>query len=143
MHNFNQFPELTNAQAEIYYFESPHKQIFEDFRARVEKVHDGDSITVSCDFRDFVFPIRIAGIDAPELSEAGGHESRDFLKPILEGEEVDVILTPERVEKWGRLLAGINHMGIDIGEMMINNKMANPFETRHEGKILPLEALIE
>jgi len=49
-HDFKKFPELTNNQMQIYYFESPHKQITEDFKARVVDVHDGDTIKVEVDF---------------------------------------------------------------------------------------------
>ena len=45
-HDFKNFPELTNRQMQVYYFESPHKQVTEDFRGRVIKVTDGDTIRV-------------------------------------------------------------------------------------------------
>ena len=59
-HDFKLFPELTNRQMQEYYFQSPHKQITENFAAKVVKVTDGDTIRVEVDFRDFDFPIRIA-----------------------------------------------------------------------------------
>ena len=37
-HDFKLFPELTNAQMDLYYFESPHRQITEDFIGKVVKV---------------------------------------------------------------------------------------------------------
>ena len=45
-HDFKTFPELTNNKMEIYYFESPHRQILEDFEGEVVKVTDGDTIHV-------------------------------------------------------------------------------------------------
>ena len=118
-HDFNRYPELTNSQMSFYYFDSPHQQIAEDFDARVVKVSDGDTIRVTCDFRDFDFPIRFSNIMAAELSE-GGHASRDHLKRLIEGALVEVIIDKtKRVGKWGRLLARIKHKGFDVGEQMI------------------------
>ena len=52
-HNFNQFPELTNAQLRDLYFQSPHKQILYSFWGTCSKVVDGDTLHVSTSFRDF------------------------------------------------------------------------------------------
>ena len=73
-HDFVKFPELTNSQMDLYYFESPHKQLSEDFQAEVVKVHDGDTITLRCAERSFDFPLRIINIAAPELNQDGGME---------------------------------------------------------------------
>jgi len=118
MHDFKQFPELTNSQMQIYYFESPHKQITESFIGKVVKVTDGDTIRVSCNFRDFNFPIRLARIDAPELGE-GGEKSKNWLEKQILGQEIEVIPTKTRVEKWGRLLAEIFHHGMNMAEMSL------------------------
>ena len=122
-HNFKAYPELTNNQMGLYYFDSPHQQIAEDFWAKVEKVHDGDTIRVSVPFRDFSFPIRFSNIMAKELSE-GGHAGRDFLANLILGAEVEIILDKKRVGKYGRLLGRVMHKGFDIGEEMIQNNFA-------------------
>ena len=135
-HNFKDFPELTNSQMALYYFESPHKQITENFRATVVKVHDGDTVTLRCGFRDFDFPIRFSNTNAPELNEPGGHESQAWLEGIILNEEVEVIIDPkERVEKWGRLLGTIFHKGISINEESIRAGRATSFTNRREGQI--------
>ena len=77
-HDFKTFPELTNSQMQIYYFQSPHKQIIEPFMAKVVKVTDGDTIRVLWDERDFTFPVRFAELAAPELDERGGPESQSW-----------------------------------------------------------------
>lgn len=132
MHDFKLFPELTNNQMQFYYFESPHKQIVEDFRAEVVRVVDGDTIRVKCDFRDFDFPIRLAMIDAPEMDEVGGLESQKWLSEKILGEEVDVVLTKKRVEKWGRLLAHIINMGMNIGDESVRAGFAKVWEARQK-----------
>jgi len=129
-HDFKRFPELTNHQMEVYYFESPHKQIIENFTGKVVKVHDGDTIRVTAEFRDFDFPIRMARIAAPELDEEGGLASRNWLKSQIMGKYVDVILTKQRVEKWGRLLASIMFMGIDLGSASIDAGYSVAWEAR-------------
>lgn len=120
-HDFKRFPELSNRQMQFYYFESPHKQITENFTARVVKVSDGDTIRVECDFRDFSFPIRIAKLAAPELNQEGGHESQSWLETLIFGDEVEVVLSKQRVEKWGRLLAEVFHMGDSISDASIRS----------------------
>ena len=118
-HDFKRFPELTNSQMGLFYFDSPHQQIMEDFDAKVTKVIDGDTIRVSCGFRDFDFPIRFSNIMAAEKNEEGGMRSRNHLKGLIENAEVEVIINKQnRVGKYGRLLGQIRHNGFDVGEQM-------------------------
>jgi len=135
-HNFNKFPELTNKQMNLYYFQSPHKQITDDFDAEVKKVVDGDTIRVTCDFRDFDFPIRFRYIDTPELNEDGGKEAKDWLKDKIEGEEVRILIDKSnRVDKWARLLGSVRHAGINIIEAIEREGLGKKFENRNEGEI--------
>ena len=129
-HDFKNFPELTNGQMDRFYFQSPHKQITEDFVATVVKVIDGDTVRLETDFRDFTFPLRIAELAAPELDETGGIESQKWLSEKILGEEVEIKLTKERVEKWGRLLGKILLFGMDIGEESRMNGKAVEWEAR-------------
>ena len=136
IHDFKQFPELTNAQMPELYFDSPHKQITENFFCHVVKVTDGDTIRVKCDFRDFDFPVRVLEINAPELNEPRGQEVKDWLVDRIEGEEIEIrINRRNRVDKWGRLLGVIFHRGMDAGQEMMNLGMVTKFEARNEGKI--------
>lgn len=138
MHDFKNFPELRDEEFDIYYWESPHRQITEDFDAVVEKVHDGDTVTLSCDFRDFKFPLRISYINAPELNQPGGTDSRDYLKNRLEGKIVRIIINKKnRVEKWGRLLGDILHAGVTISKEMVAMGFATEFERRNLEGFLP------
>ena len=142
-HDFKRFPELTNAQMGLYYFDSPHKQIGEDFFAKVIKVSDGDTIRVETDFRDFSFPIRFSNILAAELNEPGGIESQSWLEKQILGEEVEIIVHPTRVEKWGRLLGEVRHKGFDMGELSIaNDKSIGLDEERPEIQDLIIQEFI-
>ena len=120
-HDFKRFPELTDRQMEIHYFESPTKQIFEDLRAKVVNVHDGDSIRVEWLERDFDFPIRFARIEAPELDASGGKESQEWLESQILKEDVDILINKDnRVDKWGRILGEVIHRGINLNEQSMS-----------------------
>ena len=137
-HDFNKYPELTNAQIADMGFSSPHIQITEDFTATVIKVHDGDTITLKADFRDFAFPLRFLNIDAPELSE-GGEESRDWLKNKILHKTVQVVINAsQRVGKYGRLLGRVIFNGLDVGEEEMHLGYAKPFGQRTEGELEPV-----
>ena len=127
VHDFNRFPELTNSQAVLYYFDSPHKQIFEDFHAKVVKVTDGDSIRVSWQERDFDFPIRLAYINAPELNE-GGKESRSWLEEQILDKEVLIQINPDnRVGKFGRIIGNVIFGGESMSYASLRELQSIPF----------------
>jgi endonuclease YncB( thermonuclease family) len=129
-HDFEAFPELANSQMNLFYFQSPHKQIMEDITVEVVKVHDGDTFKVKWSERDFEFPVRMLDIDAPELKDAGGKESKEWLEARILGETIDLkISRNKRVGKWGRLLARVDHMGVDLGQESIRMGMSEPFGT--------------
>lgn len=135
-HDFKKFPELTNQQMDFYYFQSPHRQITEDFRAKVIDVHDGDTIKVRWKERNFDFPIRFLYTSAPELDEFRGIEARNWLRDKLMGQEVDIMINQKnRVEKWGRLLGVIMHKGISMNEEIVREGKALSWEERNQGKI--------
>lgn len=134
-HDYKKFPELTNVQLQVLQFTSPHVQITEDFDAEVVKVHDGDTITLRTNFRDFDFPLRFLGIDAPELN-AGGEETREWLKNRIEGRTVAIQINKQnRVGKYGRLLGRVFYGGQDIGNEEMNLGLATSFENRREGEL--------
>ena len=135
-HDFVNFPELRSNQMDFYYFQSPHKQIFEDIRVKVTKVIDGDTIRARWVQRDFEFPIRVLDVDAPEMNEEKGQEVQSWLEKKIEGEMIDIIIDRfRRVDKWGRLLGHLFHRGTDIGAEMVNLRLVKTWEGRKEGKI--------
>lgn len=143
-HDFERFPELTNAQMDQYYMESPHKQILEDFRAKVVKVIDGDTIMVKWPERNFNFPVRFLNTNAPEMNEPGGKEAKSWLERQILGEEVDIIINPnQRVGKWGRILGEIFHLGLSINQLSITFGWATPFDDRNEGQIPSINEVLK
>ena len=127
-HDFKLFPELTNSQLQFYYFDSPHRQILEDFFGDVVKITDGDTIHVKWRERDKPVVVRFIDTEAPELDEEGGLESRAWLEDQIMGEYVQIGIEPKlRVGKWGRIIGRVIHMGIDINSSSIDNGFAVPF----------------
>lgn len=133
MHNFKQWPELTNNQMNFYYFNSPHKQITEGFIGEVVKVIDGDTINVKTDFRDFNFPVRFANINAPEMNQ-GGKQSKNWLEKQLTGEEVYIRVDKNnRVGKFGRIIGEIFLAGVNMNNESLREGHSFPFgEERFE-----------
>ena len=138
-HDFKRFPELTNSQLDLYYFSSPHRQITEDFTAKVVKVHDGDSITLQWKERDFNFPIRLINIQAPELKDelgspsGAGKSSQRWLEELVLNEMVSIQIDPVvRVDKWGRLLGYVVMGGMDVGEQSMHTGHSIPWEMRED-----------
>lgn|SRR3990167_8060549 len=143
LHDFENFPELTKKQMDEFGFTSPHKQIEGDFEAVVVKVHDGDTITLRADFRDFDFPMRIQEIDAPEMN-AGGDIAKQWLKERIMGLKIDVKIDMQnKVEKYGRLLGGVFHNGLNVGDEMLRMGLVWNFERRREGQIDSIEKMFE
>lgn len=135
-HDFKKFPELTTNQMNMHYFQSPHKQIIEDFEARVIKVTDGDTIRVETNFRNFDFPVRFSNIMAPETKEKGGRESHRWLEKRLLRKRVDILIDPKRrVGKWGRLLGRVMESGFDVGEESVLNGHSKNIGDFREGEI--------
>lgn len=144
MHDFKRFPELANAQMSFYYWASPHKQIFNDFRAICTKVIDGDTIRVKWSERDFEFPIRMLDTNAPEMNEEGGEVSRSWLEKQILNKEIEIIIDAnQRVGKWGRLLGTIMQGGLNINQQSIIQGFATSFENRNEGKLPDINKVIK
>lgn len=128
-HDFKKFPELTNEQMDLFYFESPHKQIVEDFEGVCVKVIDGDTIKVKWKERKDPVTIRLAEIQAPELTDENGIKSKKWLSEKVLNSFVELQIDPEnRVEKYGRILARLFKEGVDINEESVLNGMSEYFD---------------
>ena len=138
-HNFKANPELTNAQLETLRFTSPHKQIEDDFIATVVEVHDGDTIKLRTTFRDFDFPLRFAGIDAPEMNN-GGEKARDWLRGQILGKSVEIKIDPNnRVGKFGRLIGSVIYQGLDMGQTELHLGLVFPFGKKLESSFMNMD----
>ena len=83
--------------------------------AEVLHVVDGDSITVKVDETNY--RIRLAEIDAPEMDQAWGEESKSALQEKLGNEEVALEIID--VDRYSRLVARVFLNGRQINREMV------------------------
>lgn len=69
---------------------------------RVVRVKDGDSLMLERADVKRTSEIRLAGIDAPELSQPWGIQSRSALRRLVQGQQVVVVVTDR--DRYGRLV---------------------------------------
>lgn len=86
----------------------------------VSLVYDGDTITLRTDAS--VKQVRLAGIDAPELKQPFGTESRDALKKDLLNQQVTV--DTEKQDKYGRSVGKVLLNGEDVNLKQVSRGLA-------------------
>ena len=92
------------------------------FMGEVTFVTDGDTLWVQPDGGGPLRKLRIDGIDAPEICQAGGETSRGLL--MQRALHQRVLVTVRRRDFYGRGLAHIQLNGHDIGAMMVSTGQA-------------------
>lgn len=85
--------------------------------AVVTYVVDGDTVWVRAHDGSKPLSVRMEGIDAPEICQAGGVASREALRQRLQGQVV--VVHGLRHDDYGRLLARIDQRGEDVGAWMV------------------------
>ena len=94
-------------------------------QGRATAVYDGDTISVqTLDGKKFV--IRLLGIDAPEITEEYGQESRDALVNLILEKEVLVIV--DKKDLYDRLVGDLYSEGRDIGLLLISAGAARHYK---------------
>jgi endonuclease YncB( thermonuclease family) len=85
----------------------------EGLTGRVVSVQDGDSLTLLTASRE-QFKIRLASIDAPELRQPYGQQSKQALSALVFGREVHVLLegTDRYQRHLGRVMAGTEDVNL-------------------------------
>lgn len=81
-----------------------------DYKAKIIKVVDGDTIWADIDLGFDITvrrKIRLAGIDAPELSTQEGKECSAYLKEVLPPDKDIVLISKKTLDKYGRFVAVI------------------------------------
>lgn len=94
----------------------------------VTYVVDGDTVRVRPPGGGKPISVRISGIDAPEICQAGGTASRDALMRKLLGQRVAV--HGRQHDDYGRLLAKISFKGEDTGRWMVAQGLAWSYRNR-------------
>ena len=92
------------------------------YNANVLSVHDGDTMTLIIDMGRRIYiedSIRLYRINAPELSQAGGVEAREYLKLLcFVGLSVRVRTYKNKNDKYGRWLGEVW-----IGDECVNDQL--------------------
>ena len=78
------------------------------FIGRVDYVLDGDTLSVVSD--QGYHRVRVAGVDAPELSQPYGLEAARVMRKLVQGQTVQVSVVEE--DKYGR----------EVGRVFVNNR---------------------
>jgi micrococcal nuclease len=71
----------------------------------VTRVVDGDTLIANCNQTEL--RIRLCGIDAPEIRQPGGQESKQFMKKLFQDYGSQVSITPVSVDLYGRTIAEV------------------------------------
>ncbi len=100
----------------------------ERFIAVVTTVVDGDTVWVRPDGGGAPRPVRIEGIDAPEICQPFGATSRNALKELVHRSRV-VVLSSRR-DGNQRVLARLRRDGQDVGESMVSRGYAWSYRFR-------------
>lgn len=108
------------------------------YAAAVERVVDADTLDVAIDlgFRiQFRVRVRVAGIDAPELSTEAGKQAKAFVVRFLSGDDGNprsVVLRTYKPDKYGRALADvaleIGGVSYDLAENLLEAGHAQPYD---------------
>jgi len=93
----------------------------ETFSGTVTKVHDGDSIHITPKGRKRVV-IRLAGIDAPELTQPFGIKSRDKLRSLILNRKAEA--SCHKTDRYQRQVCTVIYSGVDINLQMVASGMA-------------------
>lgn len=103
-----------------------------DYAATVLRVVDGDTVHLDADLGFYLElhdrSVRIAHINAPELSTDAGKAAKAYAEGLL-GVGSSVTLLSHELDKYGRVLGSISLAdGRDFGKLMLDAGMALPYE---------------
>lgn len=103
------------------------------YKAKVIKVYDGDTVTAMVDlgfyhFQQMVF--RLYGINTPEIrgdEREQGLVVRDIVREMILDKEVIINSYKDKQEKYGRYLANIVIDGVDLNKWLVENGHAREY----------------
>lgn len=96
---------------------------------RVTHVTDGDTIWVRPADADAALHVRLQGLDAPEICQASGRQSRDALAARLLHQNVELDVRAQ--DSYARTLARVSFEGQDVGAWLVEQGWAWSSGFRH------------
>jgi len=105
----------------------------------VSHVSDGDTLWVRQARHREAHPVRIQGIDAPEICQSFGPQAAEALSAYVLGQRVHV--TVHAHDPYGRALARVTLGGVDVGAWMVRQGYAwSYYYQRSKGPYARVEA---
>jgi endonuclease YncB( thermonuclease family) len=105
-------------------------------RAVVEHVDDGDTFSVRAGAQEY--RVRLSGVDAPEIGQRFGQESRSRLRALIFDRTIDV--RPVGVDQYGRVLACPIVDGRNVCDTMVAEGWAWQYrQYSHDARLAALE----
>jgi micrococcal nuclease len=104
-----------------------------EYSAEILRVIDGDTVHVRLDLGCDVgidLTLRLAEINAPEMSTEEGVLAAEFLRNLIQDETVTVKTFKDKKEKYGRYLATIYLGEQSVNEIMVTEGHAVPYMAR-------------
>ena len=99
------------------------------YEARVTRVFDGDTLWVKPLEGGRYRKLRLDGLDAPEICQAGGRAARDALAARVFQR---VVMVNERQhDHYGRALVHLSHQGQDVGAWLVMSGHAWAYRWRY------------
>lgn len=98
-----------------------------EYHAVVKKVIDGDTIDVTIDLGfsiQYTERVRLARINAPEMSTQEGKIIKTFMQDTLEGRNVTIRTEKNTFDKYGRWIAEIFYNEQSINQLLLDKNMA-------------------
>ncbi|EIU4557030.1 thermonuclease family protein [Campylobacter jejuni] len=90
------------------------------FEGKVVRIIDGDTTEVNHENK--LARIRFFGIDAPELKQSFGKQSKEALSRILSGKQVEIIY--KNKDTYGRIVAIVKLNDVDINRFLVSKGYA-------------------
>ena len=90
-------------------------------RGQCVGVHDGDSVTLLLP-DNAQLKIRVAFLDAPELSQAFGYRAKQAMSELVFSKEIAVY--PHTIDRYGRTVAVVYVDGVDAGLELLKQGLA-------------------
>lgn len=95
-------------------------------------IYDGDTLRVEREGQEL--KIRLCGIDAPEIKQAGGIESRDYLRSLVAQGDGSIGVVPIEKDRYGRTVADLFIVKSDSSEIHLNSQMVADGHAYHYEK---------
>lgn len=106
----------------------------DNFRGLTVAVLDGDTVEVLTD-QHVKIRIRLAGIDAPEKSQAYGQRSKQNLASMVAGKSVDVV--DHGRDQYGRTVGSLSVDGFDVNAEQVKAGYAWVYARHNRDSRLP------